>query len=1571
MTKRRIISATLALCLLLSMVAFCFGGVSGVVTSSGIEYNESRLHTMDDYVEDAYIPSSQQWVDSSNEGDSVGVVTPPDWWPEDYKGTTEGFMSDSDPNHGNVLKFVGTSIGHFSFEDFDVKQDRKYYIYFDAKSEKANAQAVTLIGVNGPKNDSCRLFLSGKEYRNTGVQFYINGNKVEAESFKYSTEWRRYGVVLDTSNANILADIAGIYGNNFWSKSIHFQLGVQDATVYFDNLQLIEIQTMPEAVANETNVAAAVSVRFPKSAVENNGSYLSAGLRFMGSISDEAKLNADEIGFILTPSVVAAKDPAWYDISNGLKTSVKTAPCYVKGEKDVIYSRGSGYTAYQVILSGLSTESGKQSFIQRYSAAMYLKSGDTYSYYSLGETSYNEVCAKYYIMNIKSGHINTGVELVVNGKSTKTHLTGGDQLPVLSSVITDVPSSHSFLGWYDSTLTTKYTTVPGNVDMLYAMFDGYTAYTFDQGTVYDPNNRKLLTAVDDPFGGNGKVIYTPIINKNDNIDYGYYRGISPSVLDGISSKGFDFKKNHTYRVSFYYRFAESDPSNASCSVAVYATNPAGVQMNGNKTGVTERYKSGSSTLSNNGDWTLCSFEVTNTTDYAHLYIRFMGGSSTVKYNFYIDNLSIADLTLDDSSCIKLVNGGNVERTTLTVGDALPVLPDYNEQLIDRTFKFDGWYDVTMTRKYTTVDASVTTYYAKYNSYTSFSFETGGMYDPNNKYSSSSSGIAAWYRAPDPTGAGNICIRANLTSNGNNTHFALPLFEGSDQGYTFTRGKKYLILFDYYVKTTSDQSQTISVRGSAGSNIGISGGKTDTIGATSLGHLNEWASTGLMISNTDTDDIVSRPYLIILSQYTGSAELMEIYLDNIKVLVFDSNDNVEYRTPVNNVEFNDNGEVEIFKDSYIGAEMPDPVGYYGAEFIGWYNETLTVPYSCVPTNDITLYAKYNASINSFETKTVYDPNSNFGTGNSKYSFVDDPTDSSNTVLKVDLKNNDNNMHFAPIANGYSTNGYKMTIGNTYTVSFKYYAENLNSSGVKVQFRGCLSENIGISGGKSNGYGQANLKVEKQWTTQQVTFTYNGTGLADVANPYLIMLAQDGASGSGSQACTATVYFDDVVIKETVAAKTYTKKSIKVNGWTIGYQPRPHYIVVPSTNFSYLAMMQCEELKELLKNITTTSTEFAIVTEDKWTEAENQFNIFIGDVKGHSRDNAAHKVDTSNFSADNYGINFGGGNIYIDAGSTYALAMGVSECAKMIEAKADGSGLSGHNVGNYNDVINTYSSANYYRPVFLEDFNGTEINTDIWNIVNGSSIEARGYYDENGVHHSQADNNWQSIRSPEHTYLEDGKLVIEGAYSKEKELFYGGMIRSHGKMEYRYGYLEVSCITPHGDGLWTATWMTPNHAGTGLFRNEIDVNESFGNARYSAFNMHTWPTSAGSNLGKDHYSLDHHDGSGKEADAGSGKTFNDTFHTFGYFWTEDRGVFTVDGVKQFEYIFDKSSKYYNDDIDAFSESMSVIVSMTVGNPSSGKDPRLGADYWTKSNKYIIDYVHIYQIDGQEIYFTPPTE
>ena len=1168
------------------------------------------------------------------------------------------------------------------------------------------------------------------------------------------------------------------------------------------------------------------------------------------------------------------------------------------------------------------------------------------------------------------------VTLNNNGAVNTYEMMPGSNINPLKTLYCDDLTAFDFEGWYDSDFDEAYTTVPDSDITLYAKYDGYNAYAFDKGGYYDPNNMGLISAVDDPFGGKGKVLYTPIIFKNDTVTYGYYRALAPSIYDGVSTAGFEFKKGHKYKVSFYYRFADNDPVGAYCKLDLYAVDPEGIQKDGSKQIVNNSIK-----LENGLGWKYFEAEVTNTTDYKHLYMRFNGGSTSVVYNFYLDDLVIKDVTPAESEGVKLIDGGVTQIADLKVGDTLPVIETYNDEICSKSFEFDGWYDETLTNKYTTVDADVDTYYAKYDRLTKLSFETGGMYDPNNKYSATSSGIAGWYREWDPVNKSNICLRADLRSNLDNTHVAFSKLEGLDKGYELIADNKYAISFNYYVETSSEEDVFVTVRSAAKANIGDYGGKSNGFSSCKLQNKNKWSTTTIYF--TADEQVSDYPYLLLLAQNNNKIPDLKLYFDNFIIREIDPEEDVQIYVYTEEVLLNDNGRVTVSDRNYIGAELPETNNYYGAISYGWYNESLNAKYTCVPAREITMYSKYNGSIYNFENGGYYDPNGNFGTENSKFEIVADPTGADNSVLVTDLKGDVGNKHLALNASGYdNTDGYKLTVGNTYEISFMYYAENLNENGVGVQFRGCKKANIGNLGGKSStSYGDLRLNVEGSWTGVTTRFTYNGTDLADDAYPYLLMMVQDAAQAAGKEACTATVYFDDIVIKETQPAKSYNVNDVVLGEWTLGWSGRPLNIVIPSTNFSYLAMMQCEELVDVIKGITTTSAVANIVAEDEWVQEDNQANIFIGDVVGHTRDNE-YKINTRDFGKDDFAYAIGCGNVYIDGGSTYALAMGISEFAKDIESASSGYRYAvGTKVtGVYSDKIDDYSSASYYRPVFLEEFDQAEIDTTLWNVSNFVESNARDIVDENGniIYDGIVDDpkktpdegvghNWVRARSAKDTYLKDGKLIINGRYSKEHEMFYGGWLSTRKQMKFHYGYAEISCITAHGNSLWSALWMEPTENNTGLFKPEIDVNECFGNARYTAFNMHTWPTTTGGNLGFEHYSLDGRYSNQKRADAGVGKTFNDGFHTFGCLWTADGCKFTVDGAVYYEYSFDPSSEYYNADIDAFHEELSLIVAMTVGKDAAGDDPILGADYWNTSNQFIVDYVHVYQIDGQNISYS----
>ncbi len=1148
------------------------------------------------------------------------------------------------------------------------------------------------------------------------------------------------------------------------------------------------------------------------------------------------------------------------------------------------------------------------------------------------------------------------VSLNSHGTVTSYELIPGTDLKAADDIVSSDFKTYTFDGWYDSSFSKKYTVVPNEPTTLYAKYNNYTLFTFESGAYFDPLNLNRFSAVDNP-SGDGKVLsgYVSNMNSNDNATAGTLRGFNPGIYEGVDSEGFKGVNGKTYTVTFKYRYR--DTANCVSTFSVFGSNAEGLGAAGNKSGaltLSSTSNSNNNALPLTTEWSTFSATFNYTVDYPYFYFRFSGNSEDSNL-LYIDDFVITESSQDT---VLLNVHGNVTSSNLSVGESLPTLEAISDPLTETDFAFKGWYDSTLTNAYTTVSADVKEYYAVYEDYTAINFTQGGIYDPSNRYQKPISGasISSWRRSIDPTDSSNICINANLSNNINNTHFAVSIYDGISDGFKLESGVTYLVTFDYLVIASEDAPKTISggTRGATKENIGIAGGKGTSLSSFGYNNTGKWEKA--TVSFTAVDDAADYPYFIILAQASTDMRYpnVNIYCDNIAIRSFDDGRTIKVASPVDNILFNENGNTKLSDSCYIGKVMPSVPSYYGAEFINWYDADMVTPYLTVPKGDTEFRAKYNADIINFTNGGYYDPHARRGTDHSHYYVEKDPTNDNNTVIKFDLTSGVNN-HFALAASGYDNGGYKLTVGNTYTISFMYYAEGLNENGVGVSFRGASEEYIGTSGGKSQSYGSKTLLTNGVWTGVTTTFTYTDSSIDE---PYLIFLAQDRNYANGADACNAIVYIDDVVIKETEPETTYASKTIKFNGRRPGdtYRyllfftgTRKLYIVIPDYNFPYIARMQLDNLVSVYSKLTGQTPE--IVKESSWSDSSDYHcNIFVGDVTGDSSDTNTYKINSSSLSADDYAYNFGNCNVYINGGSTYALAMGISEFTNTLinsEASVDFQpGLSYS--GKYSEKINSYSTKDYYRPTFMEDFTGSEINTDVWNIMD------IGQYSSSSVTEGKT-----SVRSAAHTYIENDKLVINGAF--DDKYYYGGMLRSHGKLDYKYGYLEVSCIIPNGGGLWTATWLTPA-TSDGLYYGEIDVNESYGDAKIAQFNIHLWPTPAGSILGAPKTS------SGYESKASSA-IFNDTFHTYGFLWTEDALIATIDGEIKGTYNFnDKDAK---ERYDALSDYMSLIVSMTVGNPAVDASKKLDESgaYWNSTNKYIVDYVHIYQIDGQDIRFTPP--
>ena len=185
----------------------------------------------------------------------------------------------------------------------------------------------------------------------------------------------------------------------------------------------------------------------------------------------------------------------------------------------------------------------------------------------------------------------------------------------------------------------------------------------------------------------------------------------------------------------------------------------------------------------------------------------------------------------------------------------------------------------------------------------------------------------------------------------------------------------------------------------------------------------------------------------------------------------------------------------------------------------------------------------------------------------------------------------------------------------------------------------------------------------------------------------------------------------------------------------------------------------------------------------------------------------------------------------------------------------------------------------EPVWRDEFNGTSLDKDSWNIY-GSGWSA---------------NNVQSCysRSEENVNVKNGSLNLVGLYkpgarckgNEKSGNFTSGFVETKGKKSWTYGYIEARIKMPNNKSTWPGFWMSPDKPTYGSWprSGEIDIVETKGsNLDYAAADAH-WGLST--------YNKKH--AQGKDLPAG----FKDTteWHTYGVKWTEGKLEYYIDGVK----------------------------------------------------------------------------
>ena len=298
--------------------------------------------------------------------------------------------------YGNVteLKTLTWSSGvDLSFRGYKFDKDdigKKFYVSFDSYVKENNTN----------KNLDFNVRLSKQE------GLLVAGNKVVDSTYKSDCildkrnntfgevgKWTKMGFTF-VPGETIIEYPYLVFGTTYGATTVS---GTPSATIYFDNVCITEVkQTEEVAMPQDAASDAAYSIRISN----NDDGFVSAGLRFRGSVGKTEASLADEIGFVVAYTDLIKNNANWYKFnSNGrLAAGVMRAVTYDKAtNRDNIYSETGNTKSYQFIMTGLSTEQGKLYYDLSISAVMYVKTGTSYKYYALSSTTYNDVLGEYRI----------------------------------------------------------------------------------------------------------------------------------------------------------------------------------------------------------------------------------------------------------------------------------------------------------------------------------------------------------------------------------------------------------------------------------------------------------------------------------------------------------------------------------------------------------------------------------------------------------------------------------------------------------------------------------------------------------------------------------------------------------------------------------------------------------------------------------------------------------------------------------------------------------------------------------------------------------------------------------------------------------------------------------------------------------------------------------------------------------------------------------------------------------------------------------------------------------------------
>lgn len=254
---------------------------------------------------------------------------------------------------------------------------------------------------------------------------------------------------------------------------------------------------------------------------------------------------------------------------------------------------------------------------------------------------------------------------------------------------------------------------------------------------------------------------------------------------------------------------------------------------------------------------------------------------------------------------------------------------------------------------------------------------------------------------------------------------------------------------------------------------------------------------------------------------------------------------------------------------------------------------------------------------------------------------------------------------------------------------------------------------------------------------------------------------------------------------------------------------------------------------------------------------------------------------------------------------------------------------------------------YSFVWSDEFNGSSVNMKNWVFLEGGATagDIRKLHDKERIEVSGGTVKMRSTK-----YFDPTNPDIKYAEAH--------FLSSERKMNFKYGYLEMRAKVPYQKSAWPALWLMAGNilplSANRQYNPEIDIFEVFSHPFENTVTLHK------------HYT----DNSGTHSKVVGNHTFDNylnlsnEFHIFGFEWTPEKMVFSVDGKDFCETDitdkgnFDRSDK--KTDMSGYHEPMYIILSNAICTPQRSWVPEGSTVDFTTQFPILheIDWIRLYQ-------------